>query len=227
MATGSGLPLRAPLVAGPAYSTNSSALVRLSPSGSALEFATYLDDYGIPGIAMAADGSLLAGVSPMASGVPAEVLCIPATGAGGVSLDGIANAFSGDPGAVVFGGLYSLTGSGFQAPAIDLGLNAAQDLPTRLGGLEVWFDGVPAAILATGPGKVIVVPPTPGAAREGRPAHDTVPGFTAIRVVAQDLQSNVVWMPVAASLPGLLTPRSSTRSRPPIPMATYTMRTAR
>ncbi len=204
MATGSGLPLRKPLLAGPACGTNSGAVARLSPSGSALEFATYLDYCGIPGIALAADGSLLAGVSPLTSDASAEVLGFTTTGNPAVSLDGIANAFSGDTSAVALGGLYALTGSGFQAPAIDLGLNAGRDLPTTLGGLEVRFDGVPAAIVQTGQGRVIVVAPAPCSAQER--ARTTVPGLTAVQVVAQGLVSNMVWMPVTAALPGLLTP---------------------
>jgi uncharacterized protein (TIGR03437 family) len=119
-----------------------------------------------------------------------------------ISLDRIANAFSGDASAVAGGGLYSIAGSGFSSAAIDLGLNASQDLPTELGGNQVKFDGVPAAILQTGPGRVIVAPPSklPAGQPNGR-----IPGFTAVQLFSGGASSNIVWMPVSKSLPGLLT----------------------
>ncbi|MCU1232113.1 MAG: glycosyl hydrolase, repeat-containing protein [Candidatus Solibacter sp.] len=197
-----GLPLRNPLVAGPSCGTNTSAVVRLNPSGSALEFATYLDACGVPGIALAGANSLYAGVSPQISAHLAALLHINTASTSTVALDGIANAFSGDSTAIVVGGLYSLTGSGFQAPEIDLGLNPAGDLPLTLGGIEVRFDGVPAPILRTGAGKVIVVPPLPPPLGWRTRA---VPGFSAVQLIAHGVASNVVWMPVVDSLPGLLT----------------------
>ena len=59
-----GLPLRSPLLAASTCFLNSSAVVSLTPDGSDLRFATYFDNCGVPGIALRADGSLYAGVSP-------------------------------------------------------------------------------------------------------------------------------------------------------------------
>jgi len=202
LATGGGLPLRSPLLGGPACSTNSSAIARLSPDGSRLEFATYLDNCGVPGIAPADDGSLYVGVSPGRQS-SAGVLQLSAANAPAISLDGIANAFSGDASAVARGGLYSLAVPSLQPPVIDLGLNPSQDLPATLGGVEVKFDGIPAAILQTGPGKVIVVAPQQQL-RARRP-NNTKPRFTSVQVISQGVSSNIVRMPVAKSLPGLLT----------------------
>ncbi len=201
VSAGGGLPLRGPLLAGPACGANSSAIVRLTPDGSSLEFATYLDNCGVPGIALAEGGSLYAGVSPLFSDRAAALLHVKAS-ASTITLDGITSAFSGDATAIAVGGLYSLKASGLQAPTIDLGLNPKQNLPTSLGGIEVQFDGVPAPILQTGPGRLIVVAPEPPPATWRR---QLVAGFTSVRIVVPGVSSNSVWMPVADSNPGLLT----------------------
>jgi uncharacterized protein (TIGR03437 family) len=202
LATGAGLPLRNPMVAGPACSDrrSTSALVKLSPDGSALEFATYLDNCGVPGIAAAADGSIYAGVSSSQPNHPGSVLRLKIANSPAVSLDQIANAFSGDAKAVVYGGLYSITGSGFSTTYLDLGFNT--DLPTKLGGVQVMFDGVPAAILQTSPGRLTVAPRTaPSPQRRSAMIH----GFTRVQVFSNGAASNPVWMPLLGSLPGLLT----------------------
>jgi photosystem II stability/assembly factor-like uncharacterized protein len=56
MATGAGLSLQNPLLAGPGCLNNSSAIARISADGSSLQFATYLDSCGIPGVAIAGTG---------------------------------------------------------------------------------------------------------------------------------------------------------------------------
>jgi uncharacterized protein (TIGR03437 family) len=202
LSAGPGLPLRNPLLAGPACGANSSAIARLSPAGSSLEFATYLDNCGAPAIAVAGNGSTFAGVSPLFTEHAAALLHLPPVTTTAIALHTIANAFSGDAGAVAVGGLYSLTTAGLPLPALDLSLNPSQDLPVSLGGIEVQFDGVPAPIVQSAPGKLIVVAPLPPPAiRRNR----MVPGFTAVRIVAPAVTSNTVWMPVTDSLPGLLT----------------------
>ncbi len=199
-AAGAGFPLRNPILGGPTCGGNSSALLKLSAGGST-ELATYLDACGVPGIALAPDGSLIAGVSPSRPGNLAGVLRLPISKPTAVSLYGVANAFSGDPSAVVPGGLYTLTGTGFQAPAIDPGLKPGRPLPLELGGIQVRFDGVPAAILRTFSGQVTAVAPSelPAPGRDNR-----IPGFTTMQLIANGVASNPVWMPVAAIRPGLL-----------------------
>src|SRR5580698_2135946 len=100
-----------------------------------------------------------------------------------ISLDQIWNAFSGDASVVVGGGLYTLATSGFQPSAVNLGINPSQNLPLELNGVQVNFDGVPAAILSTAPGQIIVSAPPDlypsdprsGAAGKGRsPASVTL-----------------------------------------------------
>ncbi len=95
---------------------------------------------------------------------------------------------------------------------MNLGINPSQNLPDQLGGVQVKFDGVPAAILAIAPGQVIVAPPdslgTPDARRTGIPDHriHTAAGvFTSVQLLYNGVPSNAVWMPVSNSLAGLLT----------------------
>ena len=219
--TGLGFPMHNPLLAAPTcpfdYSNppTSAAIARLSADGSTLEFGSYIDTCGAPPIALSGDGSIYVGVADdnpirRVPNTVAAVLHFSATNAQPISLDQISNAFSGDPSAVVGGGLYSLSVSGFQPPAIDLRLNPSQDLPTELGGVEVTFDGVPAAILRTSPGQIIVAPPwnLPAQANARNNGHaqqlsgETL--FTSVQLSYNGVVSNATWMPVSSQLPGLL-----------------------
>jgi uncharacterized protein (TIGR03437 family) len=199
---GAGAPLHTPLLAGPTCAQGfTSGVAKLSADGSSLLFSTYLDACGIPALTVNAAGTLYVGVAPNAPANQSGVLRlnIPATA---VSLDGIANAFSGDATAIVPGGLYSLSVSGVQLPAMDLGLNAAADLPTTLGGVQVTVDGVPAPLLQTSAGQVIVTVPSslpPGRLNSGPR------GFRLVQVLFNGVASNAVLMPISTFLPGLLT----------------------
>jgi uncharacterized protein (TIGR03437 family) len=191
MATNAGLALQNPLVAGPSCNDNSSAIAKISADGSTLQFATYLDSCGAPGLALA-NGSTYAGVSSSVLNL------IPATTP--ITLNQISNAFSNDQSAAVPGGLYTITATGLQPPSIDLGLNS--NLPTQLGGVKVLFDGEPASILEVAPARVIVVAP------EGlnKPLRvPAPPNFTSVQISYNGSLSNPVWMPVATSAPGFLT----------------------
>ena len=139
MAVGAGLPLRSPLLAGPVCGENSSVIAKLSADGSTLQFATYLDNCGIPGIAVVSDRSIYAGVSPAQGGDTTSVLHLTNLNPAQISLDQISNAFSGDASVVVGGGLYTLTTSGFQPSAANLGINPSQNLPFELSGVQVNF----------------------------------------------------------------------------------------
>jgi uncharacterized protein (TIGR03437 family) len=203
ISTGAGLPLHNPLLAGPTCAYNSSALAKLSPDGSTLQFATYLDSCGVPPLALARDGSVYAGAALETS---AAVLHLASNSAPAISLDGISNAFSGDGNAVVGGGLYSLTATGFQPPSINLGFSPTQSLPTQLGGVKVMFDGIAGAMLQTGPGRAMVVPPW----KLSRPQNVSAAGnqrfhLTKVEIAYDVAISNAVWMPVLTSLPELLT----------------------
>jgi uncharacterized protein (TIGR03437 family) len=199
---GAGAPLHAPLLAGPTCVQGfTSGVAKLSADGSSLLFATYLDACGIPAVTVNHAGTVYAGVAPSAPANQAGVLRlnVPATA---VSLDGIVNAFSGDANAIVPGGLYSLSVSGMQLPGIDLGLNATADLPTTLGGVQVTVDGVPAPLLETSAGRVIVT--VPSVLPLGR-LYSGPRGFRLVQVIFNDVASNAVLMPVSTFLPGLLT----------------------
>ena len=152
VATGQEFPLHHPLLAGTSCSITSSAVAVLSADAARLDFATYLDNCGVPAVTWASDGSFYAGVTHGYFG-PTGVLHVPTTPPAAVSLDGVANTFSGDASAVVGEGIYTITGSGFAPPATDLGNSPAHDLPLELNNVQVRFDGVPAAIRATGPGR--------------------------------------------------------------------------
>ena len=199
LAAGAGLPMRHPLLGAPSCSTSSSAVVKLSPDGAELQFATYLDNCGVPGVALARDGSVYVGVSPSLTDTASGVLHLSTAASATFSLDQISNAFSGDAGQVVGGGLYSLTVSGLQLPAIDLGINAREDLPGQLGGVRVTFDDTPASILRMSQGQLIVASPA------NLPVSSQGVALTSIQVFYNGVPSNAVRMPVYSSAPGLLT----------------------
>jgi uncharacterized protein (TIGR03437 family) len=200
--TGAGLALQNPLLAGPGCESNSSVIAKISADGSTLQFATYLDSCGTPGIALGANGSIYAGVSSNTPGSSVAVLNISPPPPSAISINQISNAFSGDQNAVVVGGLYTLTGTGFQPPAIDLGFTPAANLSSELGGVKVLFDGVPASILEVAPGRVIVATPE----KLIDPSRGSAPpNFTSVRISYNGSLSSPVWMPVSASVPGLLT----------------------
>jgi len=200
--TGAGLALQNPLVAGPGCESNSSAIAKISADGSTLQFATYLDSCGTPGIALGANGSIYAGVSSNLPGSSVAVLNISPPPPSAISINQISNAFSGDQSAVVVGGLYTLTGTGFQPSSMDLGFTPAANLPSQLGGVKVLFDGVPASVLEVAPGRVIVATPEKLIA----PSRGSVPpNFTSVRISYNGSLSSPVWMPVSASAPGFLT----------------------
>jgi uncharacterized protein (TIGR03437 family) len=196
-------------LAGPVCGENSSATAKLSADGSTLLFGTYLDNCGVPGIAVASDGSIYAGVSPTQGGDTTSVLHLTNPNPAAISLDQIWNAFSGDASAVVGGGLFTLATSGFQPSAVNLGINPSQNLPLELSGVQVKFDGVPAAILSTAPGQIMVavpqdllVPDTRGGSVERSPGNMS---FLSVQLIYNGVLSNKVLMPVSKSLPGLLT----------------------
>jgi uncharacterized protein (TIGR03437 family) len=202
MTTGAGLALQNPLLAGPTCLGDSSAIAKISADGSTLQFATYLNSCGSPGVAIDADGSIVVGVTSNYPGGGAAVLNLGVPNASAISLNQISNAFSGDQNAVVGGGLYTLTGYGFEPAPIDLGINPTSSLPLQLEGVKVLFDGEPASIVEVAPGRVIVSTPE----RLIRPVRGTVPPkFTSIRISYNGSLSNPVWMPVATALPGILT----------------------
>ncbi len=202
LATGAGLTLQNPLLAGPACGLYSSAIAKLTADGSALQFATYLSNCGVPPVALAGGGLVYAGVSSNVPGIAPAVLKISTGGTSGISLNGISNSFSGDASAVTNGGLYTLSVSGFQPVTINLGISPAGNLPFELEGVQVLFDGEPAAILSVAPGRIIVATPE----QVVRPVRGEAPSdFTSVRISSNGSASSPVWMPVSACLPGLLT----------------------
>jgi uncharacterized protein (TIGR03437 family) len=196
LSSGQGLPLRHPLLSGPGCSYygpyESTALIKLSPDGSTLQYGTYLDNCGPAQVALAPDGSVYVGVTATTPGGPAGVLRLKPSDTVGPSLDGIFNAFSGDGAAVSAGGLYTVVGTGLQASAI------------------VTFDDVPVPVLQVAGGGVVVQMP-PVLKAHSRKAR----GFTLVQVVSNGVASNAVWMPVAARQPGL-----ETKSFPNLPAGT-------
>jgi uncharacterized protein (TIGR03437 family) len=206
LASAGGLPLHNPLLGGPTCSPvnapTGGAIAKLSPDGSTLLFATYLDACGAPVLAIGAEQSVLAGVNPSGPQNSPGVLRIATLEVPSISLDRIANAFSGHSTGLVEAALYTLTGSPFDLSLVDLGLNPAQGLPTTLAGAEVLVDGVPAGILQTSSDHVIIAAPTATPARE--PSSSL--GFRWVQLIVQGIPSNRVWMPISSEpIPGLLT----------------------
>jgi uncharacterized protein (TIGR03437 family) len=110
-----------------------------------------------------------------------------------VSIDSVANAFSGFSDAIAPGSLVALTGTNLSSDVIDLGLNSPQDLPTELGGVRVYFDGVPAQILQIAPRRVICVAPL------------EIQDRAVLQLTSTAGMSNPIIMPVNRTAPGLLT----------------------
>jgi uncharacterized protein (TIGR03437 family) len=179
LTAGAGLPLKRPAYGAPMCWPQTAAVARLTPDGASLDYATYIPQHCV-------------------DATPPVTLPGAATGP---SLDGIANAFSGDPTAVVVGGLYLLTVSGVTLPTMGRAslMTPLEPLPRKLGGVEVRFDGAAAEIIQTAPGRVVVVvPPRPLLrVRDNR--------SVAIQVFVNGVASNTVRMPLLDSLPGFLT----------------------
>ena len=131
------------------------------------------------------------------------ILKLDVSAPGPFSLDGVANAFSGDPSGVVSGGLFALLGTGLAPRWEDVGLDAGLNVPFDYSGTQVTFDGHAVPVFGIGPGRVSAIAP------------DGLGAFTTVRVWTNGVPSNEVIMPVVASLPGLLT-----RSFPTVPFST-------
>ena len=163
-----------------------------------------------PSISVVADNNPLFAVFPAAVGA---VLHFSAPNAQAISLNQISNAFSGDSSAVVGG--EACTRSPFQdfnrQPSISGSTPSQATFPTELGGVEVTFDGVPAASPSDQPrpdnrraavelaGSSQCTQPTP--TRSNLAARAI---FTSVQVSYNGAVSNSVWMPVSSQLPGLL-----------------------
>jgi uncharacterized protein (TIGR03437 family) len=199
LATDAGFPLAKPVEGGPVFGTSSGVLAKVRADGSGVEFASYLGGCGIPALALGRDGVPVASTNNAPYESSTSVLRV-APQATSISLDSIANTFSGDPGGIVPGALYTLAVSGFAPPLADFGLHPAQPLPVSLGGMEVRFGGVAAQIVQSEPGRVVVVAP-PAMAGRSASVHN---GETTVQVWFNGVASNVVGMPVSRARPGVL-----------------------
>lgn len=173
-------------------STGSGVIARLSPDGRTLQWATYLPSCGVPQIAPALNGALyvfLAGPGP--SGGTVVHMPPPAAAVAVERLD-VAFAFASfgiPPGALV-----GISGSNLGPPDdLDLGLNAASQLPVELGGTRVLFDGIEAPLLHVSSSRIVCVAPN----------HLT--GQTVLQVISHAGPSDEVTVPVRASAPHPLT----------------------
>jgi uncharacterized protein (TIGR03437 family) len=190
MWAGLGFPTVRPVYGGPPCLWLSGAAARLSPDGSRIDFGSYFDTCAAPGVAPSGDGLIV--------GAGDRVMRVSATSSA-PRIDAITNAFSGDPSAVVDGALFMLAISGFTPPSADLGFQRT-DLPSSLSGVEVRFDGVPAGIVQTAPGRVVLALPRKAAKRGGDGPRTT----GAIQLFYNGVPSNVVRMPVVSARPGIL-----------------------
>jgi len=199
LATEVGFPLARPIAGAPTCGLISGVVAKLKPDGSALEFATYLGGCGVPALALGRDGVPVTSTNSAPYESSTAVLWVEPQ-AMSISLDSIANTFSGDPGGVVPGALYTLTVSGFTPPTADFGLHPVDPLPVSLAGMEVRFSGVAAEIVQAGRGRVVVVAPravdAPSTIVHGRQ--------TTVQAWFNGVPSNAVAMPVSMARPGVL-----------------------
>jgi uncharacterized protein (TIGR03437 family) len=118
------------------------------------------------------------------------------TGFGAISRDQVASAAGGPPGPVAPGEIISLYGwlfgpeTGFQAS-----FDASGRLPTSLGEVEVFFDGVPAPLFYTGPYQINVQVPYSVAGRTR----------TEVQVRFRGVPSNVAVLDVTPASPEIFT----------------------
>jgi hypothetical protein len=181
-------PHRAPL-----YMGGGAFWTEVAPDGSALRHSGVFSPIDPGGLAVLApdgtmltvdhEGRLFRGTIPP----PPEI-----------SLDHVANAFSGVGSGVWRSALYSLTGSGIGPDVpIWLGLDAA-DPPVELGGVRVLFNNAPARLLYVSADRILCI------AGAGWGDSSPIPNFYSIHVEFGGKSSNFVLGPGELT-PGLLT----------------------
>ncbi|HTS31713.1 MAG TPA: SBBP repeat-containing protein [Bryobacteraceae bacterium] len=205
-------PLVAPVEAAPSYSDFASFLSVLDPTGSTLDFSTYLYAGASPFVAVQNTGAIDVGGStgggaqtspisgayftpdPTMHGYLA-VVTPPAT-VPPVNLARVLNAFSLLPGPVSPGEILSVSVPGFAPnPPVDIGLNLqGGPLAASLAGVQVSFDGIAAYIVSALPGKIVCIAPVEIAGQS----------TTATQVTINGLSSNVLDVNVAPTDLGLL-----------------------
>jgi len=174
-------PQRAPL-----YMGSGGFWTEVAPDASALRYSGVLaPDFAVPApMAMAPGGTLLATTYPGLYRVT-----IPA--AAEISLDYVANAFSGLESGLAGGGIYELGGEGIgPETAMWLGFDAV-DPPVELGGVRVRFDDLYARLLYVSANRIICIAPD-------------APAYGSVRVEFARKRSNAVFV-VNGAEPGLLT----------------------
>jgi len=120
-------------------------------------FSSYLT--GATAVAVGESGALFAAAYRAFNA--ADVRQLPLLASSTLSIDSISQSVTGVREKVQSGSLATITGHGFVAEPIDLGLDHAGPLPRTLGGVQVLFDGVAAELLQVAPDHVVCVAPGP------------------------------------------------------------------
>ncbi|MBL8293668.1 MAG: SBBP repeat-containing protein, partial [Bryobacterales bacterium] len=172
--------------------SGSGVIARLSPDGRTLDWATYLPSCRASYAAPAPNGALYVVLNgPGLTG--GTVVHMPPP-AGEVAVERVDVAFAFASFGIPPGALVGISGSNLgPAGGVDLGLNAASQLPVELGGTRVLFDGVEAPLLHVSSSRIVCVAPN----------HLT--GQTVLQVISHAGRSDEVTVPVRASAPYLLT----------------------
>jgi uncharacterized protein (TIGR03437 family) len=171
---------------------------RLGPDG-ALLYSSRL--CGGAGAAVAPDGALYINSNPGKAAVAwgfqgtlSAVLRVDVPEPLPISLDRVANAFSGSPVQIAPATLVTLSGSGLgPEPPVSLDWNSTDALPLKLGGTEVFFDDRPARLLFAGEGRILCVTPT------------ELKDRATVRVQYDGQSSNTTGIAIAPTAPALLT----------------------
>lgn len=138
-------PLRDPVFA----TFTGSAIVLLSANGVQTHLSTY-----------AGTSALTFGENNALIGTQGDAIVqLPVRRSGTLSIESIANTMTGYESRIESGSLFTIFGRGFAATAIDQGLATPGPLPRILGGVQVFFNGLPAEILQASPTYVICVAP--------------------------------------------------------------------
>ncbi len=199
--------------AAPARAQFASFVSILNPSGSGLDFSSYLYAGSTPVVVASASGAFAIGggtgpnaqtamasgafLSPY-SGPPTHGylgLLVPQQPPPPLNLSEVLNAFSFLTGPVAPGELVTLSVPGFSpaAPA-DVGIYPQSPLSTSLSGVSVLFDGHPAYLKSVTQDKITCIVPVAVAGQTS----------TAVQVTAGTSSSNVLSVNVAPTAVGLL-----------------------
>lgn len=191
-------PLRDPVLAS---RYEAAPVMRIEPDGRTVSFSSYVPFHTSDGIvvpvAAALDGTPLAAVNSQGMDAPRHgaLLGLPVPAGRALSIESIADAVDGTPGALRPGSLIAIGGRGLAPDWVDVGLNNPDPLPLSLGGVQVLLNGEPAEMFQAAPEHLLFL--VPDRLEKSRPV--------TVQVVGVSESSTPCVVPVESRSPSLLT----------------------